>query len=261
MIIENDKNALEKEITNTDKDSSMESGKDFEIEYPEEYSDKVVVNFPDEYEEVEYEKNMKQNPNINEYGERIGASLQERAILDLKINEENKAEIYEEVFDSAKIQDKELEKDVLILLREKLSTQTVGKYKIIYIKKSPYNSNFKTLVEKIISMNFSEKNEAKVIKSINNFILAFAVYKYVDLDKEQKSKVKLIVIKKLHSLKKVLKQSIRDKKFSKEKIIITETKTKEDQTQDSISNEKVEPVNKNPVIEASPSKEKEDTIT
>ncbi len=216
-------NSSEKEVSYTEKntDNSANMDKDFEITYPDEYSDKVITNFPDEYEEVEYEKEMKQNPNINEFGERIWESLQERAIQELKEKEENKAEIYEEVFAWTEIKDKELEKDVLVLLREKLSTQNVGKYKIVYIKKSKYNKNFKLLTEKIIQLKFSKKNELKLIKAINNFIVAFAIYRYIDLDEKQKGQVRVILLKKLDTLKKVLKQSIRDKKFAQEKIIIT----------------------------------------
>lgn len=133
----------------------------------------------------------------------------EQAIEQLREKEYFKAEAYETVKNDT-IDDK---KEILILLREKLSYMKVWKYEIVYIKNSNLNGKFKKLVSLIIDLWFNENDTDKIVNEINNLILYVALYKSESISIEVKNNSKAEINNSVKKLSKLIKEANKNKKI------------------------------------------------
>ena len=112
----------------------------------------------------------------------------EQAVEQLREKEEYKAEVYDQTFEEIdNITDK---KNVLVLLREKLSYVFLNDYKLVHIKEATYNKAFEKIWIFILSQWFSWEYETKLIDSLNDLILNIAMYKLDSLDDATKKIIK-----------------------------------------------------------------------
>ncbi len=171
------------------------------------------------------------------------------AYIELKIVAEQKAKIYEELFtkdlikkidevsvnmnlenELNKIQSK---KEVLILLREKLSFVKVWNYDLIHIKKSKLNTIFVKIAKLIIKKNFINKTEIQLFNNLNKVIIYSAINELENIDKITKDKNKVLLKKSIQNLVKPFKKHntkkkivLKKKETIKEKIIRINAKKK-----------------------------------
>lgn len=96
------------------------------------------------------------------------------AILELQDYEWDKFNIYSQLFLDVNSHKNDQEK-VLTLLREGMSSTQVWDYEIHYIKWSDKNVLFKKIVELFINKAYSKEYEEKIVKSINEIILSYAI--------------------------------------------------------------------------------------
>jgi uncharacterized protein (DUF1501 family) len=116
----------------------------------------------------------------------------ELAYIELKIKEEEKAKIYEDLFEieiENEVIDSDLfnkisQKDILILLREKLSSIYIEWYKLVHIKNSNLNKKFEKIWNLIINKNFSENKTEELFKYLNEVIVYSAIKDLDNLDEK-----------------------------------------------------------------------------
>lgn len=132
----------------------------------------------------------------------------ENALEEVREKEEDKAKIFDQTFlNNDNINDKT---NVLILIREKISTYNIWEYKINFIQWSNINNQIKALAEYIINQNFEKEYTKKLIDNINELAIYIWIYK-LDIDKETKD----IVLKKLNEIIKHVSINFRDAKRNK----------------------------------------------
>ncbi len=162
----------------------------------------------------------------------------EQALEQLREKEEFKADIFDETFyNYNNTLDK---KEVLILLREKLSYSDLDWHKLVYIKWSKYNSKFKKIWNYILEQDISQKYKNILIENLNSLIVNIAIYKleWIDIETKEitkteiqkiakdfnsnfkKSKKKKIVFKKV--INKVSEVKVEEVKSSEEDSIVKE---------------------------------------
>lgn len=142
----------------------------------------------------------------------------ELAYIELKIVDEEKAEIYENILKDNSILDW-LEKDskiaLLILLREKMSSIFISWNKLIHIKDSKLNNTFEKIWRVIIKKNFSEAKTKELFNILNKVVIYYAINEIELLEKTIKEK-NLLLLK--DSIKKLVN------KFREKKTIIVPVK-------------------------------------
>lgn len=177
----------------------------------------------------------------------------ELAYVELKVAAEEKAKIYDSLFteelivkieetEEENILDKELnnieaQKEILILLREKLSFVNIWEYKLIHIKNSNLNSKFEAIAKVIVKKDFNILKTDKLFEILNQVIMYSAINEINNIDEKVKTKNKLLLKKTIKSLvdlykswiviKKVTEKTIENKKETiAEKIIRINAKKK-----------------------------------
>ena len=149
----------------------------------------------------------------------------EIAYIELKIQAKEKAKIYESLFtdevieeinkkDNSTLENQfkniESKKEILILLREKLSIKMIWAYELVYIKNSKLNDVFEKIAKLIIKKDFDKETEKLSFENLNKVIIYYAINELENIDSQTKEKNKSL-----------LKQSIKEliKPFQKKKTI------------------------------------------
>lgn len=218
-------------------------------DYSESYYDKTCWEDPDS------ELSMQSNEMTETY--RL-----EEAIEQLREKEEFKADIFDETFyNYNNTLDK---KEVLILLREKLSYSDLNWHKLVYIKWSKYNSRFKKVWNYILSQDISQKNKNLLIDNLNTLIVNIAIYKLKWIDEKTKditrSEIQKIAKEFNSNFKKAKKRKITIKKTypKKEKIVNKELTAEKDTVKNPVIENKVESKEDERVIKKEPNTNTED---
>ena len=142
-------------------------------DYSSSYYDKSCgksVNAKELYSLVSQQENLI-NIAVNDENDEINF-----AILELQDYESDKFNIYTELFTDINSNVKDQEK-VLLLLRENLSTTNIGGYEFHYIKWSDKNNLFEQIAQLFLKWKYSVEYKEKIVKSINELILAYSVMK------------------------------------------------------------------------------------
>lgn len=135
----------------------------------------------------------------------------EQAVEQLREKEEYKAEVFDETFvDNDNITDK---KNVLVLLREKLSYIFLNEHKLVHIKEANYNKSFEKIGIFVLSQWFSDEYEAKLIEKLNDLILNIAMYKLDSLDEATKLIIKENILETIKVFKEIYTEAYRNKKI------------------------------------------------
>lgn len=111
------------------------------------------------------------------------------AILELQDYESDKFNIYTQLFSDINSNSNDQQK-VLNLLRWDLSTMNVGDYELHYIKWSQKNELFKKIAQLFLKGKYSAEYKEKIVKSINELILAYWVLQLDWLTSNTRSKAK-----------------------------------------------------------------------
>ena len=171
------------------------------------------------------------------------------AYIELKVTEEEKAKIYDSLFTEeliVKIKkteqtnklkneliDIKSKKEVLILLRQKLSIVTIGDFKLVHIKNSKLNSTFEKIAKIIINKWFKNKKLNKLLNLLNKVVIYSAIKNLENIDKTTLDENNLI-------LKNTIKEFVKLYK-SNNKLVIKKREIRIDK-KESI-NEKIKRIN------------------
>ena len=166
-------------------------------DYSASYYDKNCwksVNAKELYNLVAKNKNLK-NISVNDENDEINFAL-----LELQDYEWDKFNIYTQLFSDVNSSTIDQEK-VLFLLRENTSTTNIWDYKLHYIKSSEKNAVFKKIAQLFLKWKYSTEYKEKIVASINDLILAYAVLQIDWLTSNTKIKAKKELENSITSLK------------------------------------------------------------
>jgi uncharacterized protein (DUF1501 family)/uncharacterized protein (DUF1800 family) len=122
------------------------------------------------------------------------------AIEELQNYESEKFDIYTQLFKTGHYSSADQEA-VLMLLRQGVSTMTLGDYELYYIKWSTKNTAFKKLAQIFLRENYPKQYKDNIIKNINNLILAYAVMNLKNISDKTKKQAKSELVLAVTSLK------------------------------------------------------------
>ena len=184
----------------------------------------------------------------------------EQALEEVRQNEEFKANIFENTFKD--VENSDDKKDVMILIREKLSYVTLWDYQLVYVKWSKLNDKFKKIWQFIIDQKFSSEYTKTLINNLNDLSIYLSIYKLDTIDPDTKAaafKKVNEVIKDFSLNFKNAKRKISIKKTNP--IIPTTPKTTITNTIKTPVTEAIKPVVNEPVIQNPISNEVKNTST
>jgi len=138
----------------------------------------------------------------------------EQALEEVRKNEEFKADIFENTFKD--VENSDDKKDVMVLIREKLSYVSLWEHELVYVKWSKLNEKFKKIWQFIIDQKFSSEYTKELISNLNDLIIYLSIYKLDTIDPDTKASV-------LKKINEVIKDFSTNFKNAKRKISIKKT--------------------------------------
>lgn len=138
----------------------------------------------------------------------------EQALEEVRKNEEFKANIFENTFKN--VENSDDKKDVMILIREKLSYINLWDYQLINIKWSKLNDKIKKIWQFIIDQKFSSEYTKKLINNLNDLSIYLSINELDSIDPDTKT----AVLKKINEVIKDFSLNFRN---AKRKISIKKT--------------------------------------
>ena len=123
------------------------------------------------------------------------------------------------------LQNIESQKEILLLLREKLSFVTIWSFELIHIKESDLNKTFEAIAKVIIKKEFAESKTTKLLNILNQIVMYSAINELTSIDENTKIKNKWLLKERIKLLISIFKEKNNIKNSIIKKEVIKETIT------------------------------------